>query len=190
MRTSSFHSTPPSSLSLNPIDFAIEDEENFLPTYEGKSFVKDDGQLPPPGTPDELNLNSVPATPDDETETDMSESDPESILNPTSDDIAVKEEPTRQVDYLSHDWREEDIWSSWKHIVSRRKVYGQRSRLENASWRTWAKQKHKLKTVSPETLNWYCDPPTVFTIVPLTLQQVEGLRCDMALRTATRGLLA
>jgi len=28
------------------------------------------------------------------------------------------------------------------------------SRLENASWRTWWKQRNKLKTISPETLNW------------------------------------
>jgi hypothetical protein len=33
-------------------------------------------------------------------------------------------------------------------------VYGQKSRLENASWRTWAKSKYRLRTISPETLNW------------------------------------
>ncbi|EEB98932.1 hypothetical protein MPER_01473 [Moniliophthora perniciosa FA553] len=27
-------------------------------------------------------------------------------------------------------------------------------RLENASWRTWWKQRNNLKTVNPETLNW------------------------------------
>ncbi|EIW75068.1 hypothetical protein CONPUDRAFT_66052 [Coniophora puteana RWD-64-598 SS2] len=27
-------------------------------------------------------------------------------------------------------------------------------RLENASWRTWWKQRNGLGTVSPETLNW------------------------------------
>lgn len=27
-------------------------------------------------------------------------------------------------------------------------------RLENASWRTWAKQRGNLKTINPETLNW------------------------------------
>jgi len=27
-------------------------------------------------------------------------------------------------------------------------------RLENASWRTWWKQRNKLKTISPETLSW------------------------------------
>ncbi|KIM34338.1 hypothetical protein M408DRAFT_59949 [Serendipita vermifera MAFF 305830] len=27
-------------------------------------------------------------------------------------------------------------------------------RLENASWRTWWKQRNKLQTISPETLNW------------------------------------
>ncbi|KIO10725.1 hypothetical protein M404DRAFT_129043 [Pisolithus tinctorius Marx 270] len=28
-------------------------------------------------------------------------------------------------------------------------------RLENASWRTWWKKRNGLKTVTPETLNWY-----------------------------------
>ena len=71
------------------------------------------------------------------------------------DDTAIKQEPSRHVDYLSHNWREEDIWSSWRHIVSQRKYYGPKSRLENASWRTWAKSKYRLRTVSPEKLNWY-----------------------------------
>ena len=70
------------------------------------------------------------------------------------DDITLKTEPTRHVDYLSHNWKEEDIWASWRHIVARRKAYTNSSRLENASWRTWAKSKNKLKTVSPEALNW------------------------------------
>ena len=70
------------------------------------------------------------------------------------DDTAIQIEPTRHVDYLSHNWKEEDIWASWRHIVAKRKVYSNSQRLENASWRTWAKSKYQLKTVSPETLNW------------------------------------
>lgn len=70
------------------------------------------------------------------------------------DDTAIEHEPTRHVDYLSHNWKEEDIWASWRHIVAKRKVYSNGARLENASWRTWAKSKYQLKTVSPETLNW------------------------------------
>jgi fibrillarin-like rRNA methylase len=72
----------------------------------------------------------------------------------SEDDTAVRKEPSHHVDYLSYEWREEDIWSSWRHIVEHRSVYGERSRLENASWRTWAKSQFKLRTVSPETLNW------------------------------------
>nr|POF26056.1 uncharacterized protein CFP56_22204 [Quercus suber] len=87
------------------------------------------------------------------------------------DDTAVKQPPSRHVDYLSHDWREEDIWSSWRHIVSQRRVYGQRSRLENASWRTWAKSKYRLATVSPETLNWLKESDVTWLYGPLTLAQ-------------------
>jgi hypothetical protein len=71
-----------------------------------------------------------------------------------ADDSVARSQPSRNVDYLSHDWKEEDIWSSWKLIVSQRKTYDNSVRLENASWRTWTKLKNKLKTISPECLNW------------------------------------
>ena len=71
------------------------------------------------------------------------------------DDNAIENEPTLHVDYLSHEWKEEDIWTSWRYIVARRKVLSNSVRLENASWRTWTKTKDKLTTVSPEALNWY-----------------------------------
>jgi len=70
------------------------------------------------------------------------------------DDTTVRTQPSRNVDYLSHNWTEEEIWSSWKHVVLKRKAYSNSTRLENASWRAWTKSKNKLKTVSPESLNW------------------------------------
>ena len=74
-----------------------------------------------------------------------------------SDDIWTERGPgpSRQVDYLSHDWTEPDIWSSWRYVRKEKAGYPQNAaRLENASWRTWAKSKYKLKTITPETLNW------------------------------------
>lgn len=71
------------------------------------------------------------------------------------EDIAFKEEATIQVDYLTHDWSEEDIWCSWRRLVANRKAILNSSRLENACWRSWARSKYHLKTVSPEALNWY-----------------------------------
>ncbi|KAL5583690.1 hypothetical protein FOVSG1_015041 [Fusarium oxysporum f. sp. vasinfectum] len=73
----------------------------------------------------------------------------------TKDDMAVYSRPSHQVDYLSHDWREENIWSSWRYIVMRRGDLSDSVRLENAVWRTWIKAKYNLKTISPETLNWF-----------------------------------
>ncbi|CAK1354431.1 hypotheticalsprotein [Cercospora beticola] len=106
--------------------------------------------------------------PGDTSATDTTISD-SPIPTPTVvDDTAVRQEPSRQVDFLSHDWREEDIWSSWRHIVSQRKtVYGERSRLENASWRTWAKTKFDLHTVSPERLNWLKESDVTWLYGPL-----------------------
>jgi hypothetical protein len=73
----------------------------------------------------------------------------------TKDDMAVSSKPSRQVDYLSHNWREEDIWSSWRYIVMRRGVLPNSIRLENAIWRTWVKAKNNLRTIPPETLDWF-----------------------------------
>jgi hypothetical protein len=82
-----------------------------------------------------------------------------SFLFKAEDDTAARPVPSLQVDYLSHEWREEDIWSSWRHVVSQRKTYGEVSRLENASWRTWAKHKNNLRTIAPQKLNWYFHSP-------------------------------
>lgn len=62
--------------------------------------------------------------------------------------------PSICVDYLSHTWEEEDVWASWRSITRRKNEVANGVRLENASWRTWWKQRNKLKTISPETLNW------------------------------------
>jgi hypothetical protein len=70
------------------------------------------------------------------------------------DDTVVRTRPFKHVDYLSHKWKEDDLWSSWRHIVSKRTAYSNSARLENTCWRTWMKLKYKLKTVSPESLNW------------------------------------
>lgn len=76
----------------------------------------------------------------------------------TPDDSSVTTLPTGQVDYLSHQWREEDVWSSWKNMTRQKNAIANGTRLENASWRTWWKQRNKLKTISPETLNWFVPP--------------------------------
>lgn len=78
-----------------------------------------------------------------------------STHNPAPDDAQIETHtPQICVDYLSHEWKDEDVWNSWKAMTKRKKEIANGLRLENASWRTWAKQRGKLKTVSPETLNW------------------------------------
>lgn len=89
------------------------------------------------------------------------------------DDSSYSIQPEGQVDYLSHEWREEDVWSSWRSMTRQKNAIANGMRLENASWRTWWKQRNKLPTVSPETLNWYvfafilaiCDTASAATTV-------------------------
>jgi hypothetical protein len=79
---------------------------------------------------------------------------PELIKHP-KDDTAVRFEASRHVDYLSRDWLEGDIWASRKYIATRRKSFANSHRLENTLWRTWGKRRGNVKTISPESLNWY-----------------------------------
>ncbi|PNP55511.1 hypothetical protein THARTR1_04341 [Trichoderma harzianum] len=85
------------------------------------------------------------------------------------DDTAVSSRPSRHVDYLSHDWKEEDIWSSWRYIVTRRALFSNNVRLENASWRAWMKVKNNLRTVSAESINWLKDNDVTWLYGPLQL---------------------
>ncbi|KAG0170645.1 hypothetical protein DFQ28_000168 [Apophysomyces sp. BC1034] len=71
------------------------------------------------------------------------------------------------VDYLSYDFDEFDLAASWQRVTKQKNDIVNGLRLENASWRTWAKQKNKLKTISPETLNWLKDSDVTWLYGPL-----------------------
>ncbi|KAG2011905.1 hypothetical protein CC2G_011973 [Coprinopsis cinerea AmutBmut pab1-1] len=90
-----------------------------------------------------------------------------SVTNAVPDDSFVTTQPQAQVDYLSHDWQEEDVWKSWRNMTRQKNEIANGIRLENASWRTWWKQRNKLKTVTPETLNWLKDSDVTWLYGPL-----------------------
>ncbi|KAF8216661.1 hypothetical protein K438DRAFT_400401 [Mycena galopus ATCC 62051] len=87
--------------------------------------------------------------------------------NVTPDDSSLVTLPRGQVDYLSHEWAEEDVWRSWRNMTRQKNEIANGMRLENASWRTWWKQRNKLKTVTPETLNWLKDSDVTWLYGPL-----------------------
>ncbi|KAL4915437.1 hypothetical protein BDW62DRAFT_212686 [Aspergillus aurantiobrunneus] len=163
--TSSAASSSPSSPSLTPIA-----AQNFPPTPAGSISSNE------PGDQDnELLLpwydcaffpegSRTPLDPFVNPSADLPRSAPQI---PAADDSSVEEEPSRHVDYLSHEWREEDIWTSWRYVVARREVYEDSVRLENAAWRTWTKLKHKLGTISPDALNWLKDCDVTWLYGPL-----------------------
>ena len=158
--TLSCSSTPATNFSLasdsddeEHLGSVVSDEQIILPHYDDLSYFPREDLEPPPSP---RTGDSYTASPNDhETSTPTSRPGSPDVNERAEDDIALKAQPSRHVDYLSHNWKEEDIWSSWKHIVSRRGDYSNSARLENASWRTWMKAKNNLSTVSPETLNWY-----------------------------------
>lgn len=137
-------------------DDSEEEEFGYPSFFPDKLFIQPeihhDDNLEPPPSP--RTGDSYTVSPADQSSDNTSRPGTPECGEHAEDDTAVTTKPTRQVDYLSHDWREEDIWSSWRYIVSRRGEFSNSTRLENASWRTWMKSKNNLKTISPETLNW------------------------------------
>jgi hypothetical protein len=158
-----------SVVSLDEDGNDVDDEIEF-PSYDDV-LEDDDG-----------NTSSLSVFPEIEPKDDTVEyqDDATSVLRPTFpildftdkiehsvDDTAIRIEPSRHVDYLAHDWHEEDIWSSWRYVRSNRTECENSERLENAAWRTWEKRRSNLKTVAPETLNWMKDCDTTWLYGPL-----------------------
>src|SRR5258708_16164416 len=99
--------------------------------------------------------------------------------NAIPDDSSLSTQPRGQVDYLSYEWREEDVCRSWRNMTRQKNEIANGVRLENASWRTWWKQRNKLKTVSPETLNWCVlsfNCPCIFRL-PLPFMNPDPSSC-------------
>ncbi|GEQ70241.1 hypothetical protein JCM33374_g3917 [Metschnikowia sp. JCM 33374] len=123
-------------------------EENYNPTKESKDtnteyesiqgYVHDSNEVNEPSSPTLIPNSAFLTSPD--------------IL--PHDDSDLVAEPSRHVDYLSHQWDVSDISKSWRYVISRRKNVANAARLENASWRTWAQRRSNLKTISPEEVNW------------------------------------
>ena len=139
-----------SSLSASP---------NFTPTGDLPYTPTDISDLPLDGDlilPSHGEYRARPVSKESDAKSNASEGShtTRSCQAQAADDTSIEEEPSRHVDYLSHEWREEDIWASWRYVTARRSDYSNGVRLENASWRTWAKFKHDLRTISPEALDW------------------------------------
>ncbi|KAF7118445.1 hypothetical protein CNMCM5793_007966 [Aspergillus hiratsukae] len=148
---------PPTPATLSSLSLSVSndsDDEIILPSYDLNHY-------------NDLDEPVSAVASDQASESLLTEPPCLHVHTPAADDTSVEEEPSRHVDYLSHEWKEEDIWASWKYVVCRRDVYSNGARLENASWRTWAKLKNNLGTVSPETLNWLKDCDVTWLYGPL-----------------------
>ena len=162
----SYTSTPSSSLSLD--DHCESDEEDVVfPSYDAGLNIRNltDGQddyfdrresivSKPSLLPTTTASHSVTPSASDTALPKSLRTEHASSQYAAGDDTSIEIVPTRHVDYLSHNWNEKEIWASWRHIVAKRNLYANSPRLENASWRTWTKCKYRLKTISPEALNW------------------------------------
>lgn len=148
--------------------------ESFLPVYDhDEMFVNRNGNV---AHHDHVDYRHDHEDDEDEDEEDYfnsqevsssTGSSPRSTTPGPADDSSIRVDPDRHVDYLSHEWAENDIWSSWRHVTKQKAFLQSGARLENASWRTWAKARNNLKTISPETLNWLKDCDVTWLYGPL-----------------------
>ena len=141
-------STPATSFSSH-IRYDMDEDDDFaFPSYEASGL---------PAKPVQMSISSPKQ---DDHPTPLSAPAIGTAMHPyktPQDDQAMLPEPTSHVDYLSHEWNEEDIWLSWSYVLHRRGTLANHFRLENALWRSWMKNKNHLKTLPPEALNWFKD---------------------------------
>ena len=76
------------------------------------------------------------------------------LLRHTQDDGDATSQSIQSIDYLSHCWVEEDIWTSRRYVISEGRDLPERGRLENASWRLWAKIRNDFGTILPSAIKW------------------------------------
>ena len=151
-RQPSYLSTPYSTFSSTQNE-CEEEDDNYFPSYDNDGY-SDEAEDSDNTASLQVSAPNPPSQPSRSTSA-LSRShlfDPDQT---TGDDMAIRKDPSRQVDYLSHTWSIEDVLASWRYVVVRKDLYTNGTRLENASWRTWAKAKYHLDTISPERLNWY-----------------------------------
>lgn len=147
--------------SLGLLDEFIDPEKQ-----EERIEAKNDAAAAPSSSPTLPTGTEIHSPPSSQTTKDDSlQSDSPQVTSPTIaflaspdllpyDDTDLVAEPSRHVDYLSHQWDVSDISKSWRYVILRRKDVANAARLENASWRTWAQKRSNLKTISPEEVNW------------------------------------
>ncbi|EEP76589.1 predicted protein [Uncinocarpus reesii 1704] len=93
-------------------------------------------------------------------------SNPMNVPKTAGDDSCLERRPTRQVDYLTHTWKQEEIRGSWKYLTRNRSCKNS-WRLENAAWRSWMKTKNHLPTIAPESMGWLKDADVTWLFGPL-----------------------
>ncbi|TVY28038.1 Resistance to glucose repression protein [Lachnellula hyalina] len=158
------HSTR-TTFSLGGVDDLPGDEEQIdFPSYDDTN-----SGLRVSGSCDDFH--SFPAI------SPTGDSNSPDLIERAEDDVAVVAIPSRHVDYLSHDWCEEDIWSSWKHLRSKRSDYSKKERLENAAWRIWGKARQNLVTIKPDTISWNKDRDVTWLYGPLQTIANESDLC-------------
>ena len=165
---------------IQPSD-AEKAKSGDLDSTEGSETSPTNNALPLDGRSDYkggLNSNDDAVIDDDEEDKEVHALQSPVVLKSPEmlphDDTDIQYEPSRHVDYLSHQGDVSDISKSWRYVIQKRKDVANSARLENASWRTWAQRRSNLKTISPEVVNWSKDSDVTWLYGPIMKDEEHG----------------
>lgn len=167
----------PKSLSMKNLNKLNNNEVDSSPNNESLISLSQNSQL-------SVNDSSVTSTPSTYSADSENPNQTTERFQP-HDDNDITFEPRNRVDYFSYDWTDREIIKSWRYVVDRKKTIEhnsriENSRLENASWRTWARAKYGLKTVTPESINWKKD---------IDVSWLYGPKCNLETESDVRNHL-
>ncbi|KAJ7694591.1 hypothetical protein B0H17DRAFT_1199117 [Mycena rosella] len=92
----------------------------------------------------------------------------------------------RQVDYLSHEWAEEDIWRSWRNVTRQKNEIINGMRLENASGALGSSSAKSSRQLKDEDVTWLYGPFYTAIEPPPSKQQLGK---KPSTRTQKHGIL-
>ncbi|OJJ30063.1 hypothetical protein ASPWEDRAFT_699595 [Aspergillus wentii DTO 134E9] len=88
---------------------------------------------------------------------------------PVHDDLAIYDNPQSNVDYLSHEWKYEELWPTRRHIRKANLDWAYYCRLENALCRAWMKGRDSRQAFPATGIEWDKDSDITWLYGPVKI---------------------
>ena len=165
-------SSPICEMKMGP--FEKEDLEPLAAEFSDESYSSDSNASETESDSNASSRSSSPSLEGEEFDCDTWSNASCATPPPTTppfifaeDDISLhtSSQPAHCVDYLAHEWKTDDLWTSYKHVHSHRDGIRASKRLENALWRVWWRDSHSIQRLDPEVIHWFVLTPTTYFLL-------------------------